>query len=139
MEVRPQRERRGQGERIGQNANRRPSKPLRRHNLFRHVSSLDRAKNADIEAKFHRLADQWISQTEHMSSIKKACMHTSYQRIIGMGSQVIPYLLQELNQNPNHWFWALNAITEEDPAQSEDSFDGAVSAWLKWGKEKGYL
>jgi hypothetical protein len=130
---------RQQSERKGQNANRRQNRLLRQRSLTRRVSSLDTAKNADIKAKFHRLADQWISQTEHMSSIKKACMHPSYQRIIGMGSQVIPYLLQELKRNPDHWFWALNAITEEDPAQSEDSFDGAVSAWLKWGKEKGYL
>ena len=98
-----------------------------------------RAEEADDQHKFRRLADQWLRETEHSSSLKKACMHPAYQRIIGMGIVVVPYLLRELEQRPNHWFWALNAITEEDPAQTEDSFEGAKTAWLQWGREKGYL
>jgi hypothetical protein len=96
-------------------------------------------EDGDEERKFRRLADQWLRETEHASSVKKACMHPSYQRIIGMGPAVVPYLLRELEQNPDHWFWALNAITEEDPARAEDSLDGAKDAWLQWGREKGYL
>lgn len=91
------------------------------------------------ERKFRRLADQWLRETEHTSSIKKACMHPAYQRIIGMGPVIVPYLLREIEQNPDHWFWALSAITEEDPASTEDTFDGAKTAWLQWGREKGYL
>ncbi len=93
----------------------------------------------DEERKFRRLADQWLRETEHVSSIKKASMHPAYQRIIGMGPAVIPCLLRELERNPDHWFWALSAITEEDPARGEDSLDGARRAWLQWGGEKGYL
>ncbi|MGH9845637.1 MAG: hypothetical protein ACREEM_43570 [Blastocatellia bacterium] len=89
------------------------------------------------ERKFRRLADQWLRETEHTSSIKKACMHPTYQRIIGMGPVVVPYLLRELEQSPDHWFGALNAITEEDPARTEDTFDGAKTAWLQWGREIG--
>ncbi len=91
------------------------------------------------ERKFRRLADQWLRETEHVSSVNKACMHPAYQRIIGMGPAVVPFLLHELEREPDHWFWALNAITEEDPARTEDSLDGAKSAWLQWGREKGYL
>lgn len=97
------------------------------------------AEEDDEERKFRRLADQWLRETAHISSIKKACMHPAYQRIIGMGPAVVPYLLRELEQNPDHWFWALNAITEQDPASAEDSLDGAKMAWLEWGREKGYL
>lgn len=93
----------------------------------------------ETERKFRRLADQWLKETEHISSIAKASMHPAYQRIIGMGYDAMPYLLRELQQDPDHWFWALNAITEQDPAQSEDTFDGAVRAWLRWGKENGHL
>lgn len=93
----------------------------------------------DEEPEFRRLADQWLRETEHVSSIKKACMHPAYQRIIGMGPAVVPYLLRELERNPDHWFWALNAITEEAPASAEDSLEGARTAWLQWGREKGYL
>ena len=103
------------------------------------ASELALAEDEDKERKFRRLADQWVCETEHVSSIKKASMHPAYQRIIGMGPAVVPYLLREIEQNPDHWFWALNAITEEDPAAGEDSLDGAKMAWLQWGKEKGYL
>jgi hypothetical protein len=92
-----------------------------------------------LEQKFRRLVEQWHQETEHISSITKASMHPAYQRIIGMGHNAIPLLLRELQQNPDHWFWALNAISEQDPARSEDTFDGAVRAWLKWGKENDYL
>lgn len=93
----------------------------------------------DDESSFRRLAEQWLRETEHVSSIKKACMHPAYQRIIGMGSAVVPYLLRELAEQPDHWFWALHSITGVDPAQSEDTVEGARQAWLKWGKEKGFL
>jgi hypothetical protein len=91
------------------------------------------------ESHFRCLADQWRRETEHISSLKQACLHPAYQRIIGMGPAVVPYLLRELEQTPDHWFWALNAITEEDPAHSETSFEGARQAWLAWGREKGHL
>ena len=97
------------------------------------------ARDQQSEKKFKALAEQWRRDTEHVSFVKKACMHRAYQQIIGMGRDAIPLLLRELQQNPDHWFWALNAITGEDPAQSEDTFDGAVKAWLTWGKENGYL
>ncbi|HKC89246.1 MAG TPA: hypothetical protein VKG02_24910 [Blastocatellia bacterium] len=96
-------------------------------------------EDGDEERKFRRLADQWLHETEHASSVKQACMHPSYQRIIGMGPAVVPYVLRELERNPDHWFWALNAIAEEDPARAEDSLDGAKEIWLRWGREKGYL
>jgi hypothetical protein len=91
------------------------------------------------EQRFNRLASQWQDETEHISSISKACMHPAYQRIIGMGADVVPILLRELRDNPDHWFWALNAITEEDPAEQEDTVDGAINAWLKWGESKGLI
>ena len=42
-------------------------------------------------------------------------MSPSYQRIIGLGSAVVPLLLRELERQPDHWFWALKAITGADP------------------------
>lgn len=96
------------------------------------------AKQVD-ESHFRQLAEQWRRETAHVSSLKQACLHPAYQRIIGMGPAVVPYLLRELEQAPDHWFWALNAITEEDPAQAEDTLAGATRAWLAWGREKGFL
>ncbi|PWU20449.1 MAG: hypothetical protein C5B50_03840 [Verrucomicrobia bacterium] len=66
-------------------------------------------------------------------------LHPAYQRIIGFGPVAIPLILRELEREPAHWFWALNAISGEDPAPEGSTFDEAAAAWLKWGRERGYI
>jgi len=41
----------------------------------------------------------------------------------------------------DHWFWALEAITGENPVGKEDAGDVEASArgWIAWGKKNGYL
>ena len=60
--------------------------------------------------------------------------------VVGMGREVVPQLLEELQTDVDAWFWALRAITEENPVRPEDVGDGAAMAraWLMWGKDKGY-
>ena len=67
-------------------------------------------------------------------------MLPSYQQVIGIGPSVVPYLLRELKYFPDHWFWALNAITGEDPVppESKGKFQKMTEAWLDWGRKKGY-
>ena len=91
------------------------------------------------EQQLRDLIAQWRRETEHLSSLKQMCLHPAYQRIIGLGLPAVPYLLRELEQAPDHWFWALRAITDADPARDTDTFEDARQAWLTWGKEKGYL
>ena len=98
----------------------------------------------EIESKFNILAQKWKQDTKAISSIAQMSMHPNYQMIIGLGSKVVPLLLRELAQHPNnpdHWFWALRAITGEDPAEPEQR--GRIAemrtAWLKWGERQGYV
>ncbi len=74
-----------------------------------------------------------------ISMIHKKSMHPAYQRIIGMGKDALPFIFKELKRNKGHWFWALCAITGEDPAESEHKVSEAANAWLEWGKTHGYL
>jgi len=39
--------------------------------------------------------------------------------MIGLGWPVVPLILEELNREPNQWFWALEAITEQNPVPPE--------------------
>ncbi len=41
-------------------------------------------------------------------------MLNPYQRIIGIGWPVVPLILDELQREPDQWFWALEAITDEN-------------------------
>jgi hypothetical protein len=90
--------------------------------------------------KFRRLVAEWKMQRGPSSSSAKLAMHPAYQKIIGMGKEAIPLLLQELKREPDSWFWALTSITEEDPVAEEDqgSINAMAKAWLAWGRTKGY-
>lgn len=74
-----------------------------------------------------------------LSSITKKIKHPAYQEIITMGEEVIPFILEELSREPNHWFYALTVMTKADPVSPEDNFQQAVEAWLNWGREQGYI
>jgi hypothetical protein len=92
-----------------------------------------------LETEFQSLVKKWRRETAVFSSITRKVLHPAYQRIIGMGPAVLPLILQELERKPAHWFWALNAISGEDPVRPEDDFDAAVSDWLQWGRDKGHI
>jgi len=67
-------------------------------------------------------------------------MHPAYQQIIGLGPPALPLILAELDRELDHWFWALKAISGEDPVpiESRGNMREMANAWLKWGREKGY-
>jgi hypothetical protein len=93
---------------------------------------------------FYEQATRWKNETMHWSSVTKMIAHPSYLRIIGLGrdfkrGEIEKLILRELKDEPDHWFDALVAITGEDPVRPEDDFDGAVNAWLDWGRQKGIL
>lgn len=96
------------------------------------------ARRHDIDA-FERLADQWEADTAFESLVTRKAIHPAYQRIIGMGEPGVPLVLSRLQRLPAQWFWALTAMTGKDPAQGEDTLEGACAAWLRWGREHGFL
>jgi hypothetical protein len=100
------------------------------------ASSTDR----QIAEKFSRLADEWRSRAAYASSILQIATAPEYQQIIGMGRAVLPLILHELAVRPDHWFWALKAITGEDPVPDQDrgDFEKMTGAWLSWGAANGY-
>ena len=91
--------------------------------------------------RFSNLKIEWKDSTAMLSSITEIVMHPSYQQIIGMGPSAIPLIFLSMRQEPDHWFWALKAITGEDPVQKEHR--GKIKKmnddWLDWGKKNLYL
>jgi len=96
---------------------------------------------AELRRRFECLAAQWKEETRYLSSTTDIVTNPAYQRIIGMGMPAIPLILEDLRNQPYHWFWALNAITGEDPVAQ--SLRGRVremaDAWIAWGAEKGLI
>jgi hypothetical protein len=93
-----------------------------------------------LAQRFAHLAETWKMQTGHFSSITKKCTHPAYQRIIGLGPGVVPLILRDLKSSHYDWFWALSAITGDNPITEGDAGNVALmtEAWLRWGKAKGY-
>ncbi len=89
---------------------------------------------------FYNLLFDWQSETRHLSSITEIAMNPHYQRIIGMGKEVVPLLLRQLENKPDHLFWALKAITGMDPVQPRQrgKIREMAQVWLKWARENGY-
>jgi uncharacterized protein YcaQ len=96
---------------------------------------------AELEAKFRMLADQWRKETMFVSSTTQKLFHPTYLKIIGMGWSAVPLILRELEQHGGHWFLALRSITDEDPVKPEDAgqIKKMAEAWLEWGKQNHYL
>src|SRR5262245_58538819 len=94
-----------------------------------------------LRKRFQRLAAEWKKQSRFLSNPAQMAMLDPYQRIIGMGLPAVPFILEELEREPDQWFWALEAITEENPvpADAQGKVRLMTQAWIEWGKHNGFL
>jgi len=97
-------------------------------------------RKTDPQLAFEALASEWKEQVGGSSFVAEKTNHPAYQKIIEMGSVVVPFILRELEQKPTHWFEALKAITGANPVQPEQRgrTKQMAQAWLQWGREQGY-
>ncbi len=108
-------------------------------------SSVPEVPSARIEAgireRFRQLADEWKEQSRALSNTAQMAMLKPYQRIIGLGTPAVPLILEELQREPDQWFWALESITEQDPvpAEARGKVRLMAQAWIDWGRQHGHL
>ena len=97
--------------------------------------------SAPIQERFENLKRDWKSKTRHLSNSAQIALAFSYQMIIGMGPPVVPLILADMKREPDHWFWALEAITGENPVSREDAgnMEASTRAWIHWGEQNGLL
>ena len=98
-------------------------------------------KTKKIRDQFEDYFQEWQSATALLSSGRAIVSHPDYERIIGMGEAVIPFILMKLQKNPQHLFFALYQITGENPVSyaHAGNLENMTTDWLNWGHEKGYL
>jgi hypothetical protein len=94
--------------------------------------------------KFRGLAKQWKGERGAQGTVLAMASLPSYQKIIGMGKDAIPLILAELKiegDAPDHWFWALAAISDENPVppESRGNLSEMARAWLAWGEKEGHV
>jgi hypothetical protein len=110
-------------------------------NVTRHSSLPASNRRESRRERFRTLARQWRADTQFLSSSREMAMHPAYQAIIGMGAEVLPFILEDLRDNSGHWFWALKSISADDPVVPRDrgSVKRMRAAWLQWGSSKGLV
>lgn len=104
------------------------------------VLSLPRKRAANLDPQrllfdtFSDLRNVWKAETSVLSSITEIVAHPAYLQIIGLGAIVLPYVFDELRNEPDHWFVALEAITRENPVVEEHlgDIDAMAGDWLEW-------
>jgi len=100
-------------------------------------------KDDDLKNKFFAYYNEWLKDKGLSSSLTEKWMHPSYQKIIGLGKQVLPYIFKDLQRKPSIiWFWALSSITGENPFSNHSnqvSVKEATKIWLKWAEKEGYV
>jgi hypothetical protein len=94
-----------------------------------------------LRERFRRLAGQWKEQSRYLSNPAQMAVMPAYQRIIGMGWPAVPLILEELWREPGQWFWALEAITEENPVPppAAGRVREMARAWVEWGQARGLI
>lgn len=105
-----------------------------------HLAAAKEAERA-MRQRFRDLLEVWRRDVAILSSLDRIVMHEAYQQIIGMGEKVVPLILEEFNKEIDHWPWALEAITGENPVPN--NMRGRLKmvrvCWVEWGKARGLL
>jgi hypothetical protein len=92
-------------------------------------------------SKFRYYAEKWKNETGGDSSLTNITSNMNYLRIIRIGDEAIPLILQELQRESAPWFVALRAISEDDSVgrDSPGDFRKMAAAWIQWGKDHGHI
>lgn len=91
------------------------------------------------QEEFNNLVEEWQRDTSFHSSLIKKFSHPAYVTIMAAGKTALPLILRQLENNPDHWFYALRYIVRRDIAAGLQSFDEARAAWLRWGRANNYI
>ena len=104
-----------------------------------YLESAPSSRRNQKKQRFWGLAKKWREDTQWLSSTTEIAMHPAYQAIIGMGQEAVPLIIEDLRNNSGHWYWALKAISQEDPVPPSDrgSISRMKDAWLLWAQQKG--
>ena len=96
---------------------------------------------ADTRERFQRLAAEWKDRSRFLSNTAQMSLLRPYQSIIGMGMPAVPLILAELQREADQWFWALEAITEQNPVRPEHAGNvrQMAQAWVDWGRQQGLV
>ncbi len=87
--------------------------------------------------KFLRLKNKWKIETLFSSSGTDIISNSAYQNIIELGLMAVPWIIREMKKSDEHWFYALEKITGENPIKEENigKIDEMKNDWINWASK----
>lgn len=83
-----------------------------------------------MKQEFDRLKDEWINEVQWLSSSRQQLKHPNGLRIVEMGQEALPYIIEEIKIRPMiAWFDILETICGIDAAEGATTMQEAVAMW----------
>jgi len=98
-------------------------------------------RDAALSEVFSTLAREWKEAARLESSHMRAADHPAFRAIVGLGDEIVPILLRELERRSGPWFLALREITGEEPVgpEARGNPKAVADAWVRWGRTRGLI
>jgi hypothetical protein len=92
--------------------------------------------NINIQTIFEEYYTKWEEETKYLSS-SKMFDNIYYRKIISLGIDVVPVIINKLKETPNHLFVALQKITGINPIKPENrgKIKEMANDWIDWWKQ----
>lgn len=100
----------------------------------RYRSKFEDTYKIAIGLKIEKLHRAWQDETLFTSSVAEKVTNSNFIKIVELGEEAIPLILEDINFNPSNLVWALNAITGRRISDENISVAEACKRWVKWGK-----
>lgn len=87
-----------------------------------------------LRRKFEKLAGIWKLETAFLSNSHDIINNSAYKKIIGLGPNVLEFILEDLKNSDHFWFYALQQITNVNPIKPENKgiFKQMKNDWILW-------
>jgi len=103
-----------------------------------HAAVRQRTLSADaLDNVCRLLAELWISQTNTESSLERIFGHPAFQQIVDFGTACVPFMLSNIDAEPERWSVGLALVTGERPVPDDASAVDAARIWKQWELQNG--
>jgi hypothetical protein len=83
----------------------------------------------------------WENDTLFSSSITEITNHPAYHSVIKLGKEVVPLIIEDLQTTNNHWFYALEILTGENPIRPNHrgNIELMKNDWVEWANRRNVI
>jgi len=83
--------------------------------------------------KFEEFYKEWNNNTMCLSNPKMIIEDNNFQKILHMGEEAIPLIIEKIKSEPSQLVWALNIITNKKISKkSSTTISEACKLWVKY-------